>query len=352
MGDRLRVEYWPPTPDVPYLATVARALGGHGVDAAPLRLRDRLRHCDVLHLNWPDLVWAARNPVVRVRSIATVLAARWLARRRGIPFVVTCHNLDQHDRSSRIGDRLQASLIGSADRVVVLSESGIDRLLQRRPTVQRSATVAIPHPLFTDRYRRPSVDDARRSAPFVPDADDDRQIWLTFGKVRPYKGVGPLLESLQRHPELRVRLVVLGERYPRGSQTELLSAVADDERVVHVDRHVTDDEIAAACSLADVVVLPYLRTENSGAALTAITLGVPIVAPAIGIFPDLRAELGECVQLYGPPVDAPFVVAAAERAIAAAPPDAHAFAADEIGRRHAELYRALVDGGDARRRVR
>lgn len=313
----------------------------HGVHLEPLRLRSLGRY-DVVHLHWPDLVWAARHPVRRLRSAATAAVARAVAHRRAVPFVVTCHNLGQHEGGGAIGDRIQRWLTTGADHLIVLTRSGADRMVTRFPIVDPNTISVIRHPLFGDRYGAMTPEVARRTAPFMPERPDGGQVWLHFGKIRSYKGLTELIDCLRAAPDLPVRLVLLGERYPRGSQADLVELAASDDRIVHIDRRVDDDEISAACALADAVVTPYLRAENSGVAFTALTLSIPVVAPGIGAFPELRDELGDWLQTYDPPVDADEVYELVERARRAEPPDIGPYEVATIGRHHAELYRALA----------
>lgn len=341
MSERLEVGFWPPWPKAPYLAAVATGVEIDGVHIEPLRLRSIGRY-EVVHLHWPDLVWAARNPLRRIRSSITVAIARAVTRRRCVPFVVTCHNLDHHEGGSAIGGRVQRALTVGADHRVVLTRSGVERLTARFPEIDPDTISVIRHPLFTDRYRTMTAEAARRTAPFMPGRPDGGQLWLHFGKIRPYKGLAELIASLRAVPDLPVRLVLLGERYPRGTQNEVVEAAASDDRIVHIDRWVDDDEISAACSLADAVIAPYLRAENSGVALTALTLGTPVVAPSIGSFPELRDELGDWLQTYDPPVDAAEIYELAERARRAEPSDLRPYEVNAVGRDHAELYRSLA----------
>jgi glycosyltransferase involved in cell wall biosynthesis len=51
--------------------------------------------------------------------------------------------------------------------------------------------------------------------------------------------------------------------------------------IVH-PRTIPADEMQLFLGAADIVVLPYLRSLNSGVLMLAFTFGVPVVAPAVG----------------------------------------------------------------------
>ena len=75
---------------------------------------------------------------------------------------------------------------------------------------------------------------------------------------------------------------------------DLSGLLADAERgpatVRFLPRFVTDPEIPALFRRADVVVLPYLEADQSGVLYTALAFGKPIVASAVGGFPEVAAH--------------------------------------------------------------
>jgi glycosyltransferase involved in cell wall biosynthesis len=107
---------------------------------------------------------------------------------------------------------------------------------------------------------------------------------LFFGLLRPYKGLEALLDAWQGidGAELwivgrpRMPLAPLQARAPRS--------------VRFVPRYVSDAELPAFFRRADVVVLPYGRTERfdqSGVLATALAFGRPIVVSDIGGFGEV-----------------------------------------------------------------
>ena len=62
-------------------------------------------------------------------------------------------------------------------------------------------------------------------------------------------------------------------------------------RVRRVNRFVPDSEIPAIMRRADLVVLPYRDAEQSGVLATALAFGKPIVASAVGGFPEVAPAI-------------------------------------------------------------
>ena len=112
---------------------------------------------------------------------------------------------------------------------------------------------------------------------------------LFFGLLRPYKGVETLLEAWRASPgHLRGRAV--GGR-PAAHAARAATGAAPAS-VRFVPRFVSDAELPAFFRRADIVVLPYSRTERldwSGVLATALAFGKPIVVSDVGGFGEVAA---------------------------------------------------------------
>jgi glycosyltransferase involved in cell wall biosynthesis len=176
---------------------------------------------------------------------------------------------------------------------------------------------------------------------------------LSFGLLRPYKGIENLIEAYGRiagggtdGPELWI----VGN--PRMDVTPLRRRAAEvGGRVRTVTRFVDEAEIPAIFRCADLVVLPYLDAEHSGVLYTGLAFGKPLVLSAVGGFPEVAAT--GAARLV-PPGDVGALAAALEELVsdeslradlgrAATRAAAGPFSWDEAARRHLDLYRELIE---------
>jgi glycosyltransferase involved in cell wall biosynthesis len=333
---------------------VARALE-HPVGLRRLRGRG----ADVTHLQWAPL---------------SELDAFGLPRHR--PLVVTAHDILTREPRP-LQHAAQRAIYRRADLVVVHSAHGRDRLVDevglspdRIRVIPHGAfdhLAAVPRaPLPPELSDEPAVDadnlqrlqersfrgvennlqglqiDTTRSRSGSP----RRPIVLSFGLIRPYKGTDLLLRAW-RTVRADAELWIVGK--PRGVDLAELRALAD-ERVRFVPRFVTDGELAACFDAAQLAVLPYREIEQSGVLATALAFGTPVLASAVGAFPE-AAALGAAATV--PPNDEAALGAAIERLIGdpteralltvgARALSRGAWSWDEVARQHLAAYAEIV----------
>jgi glycosyltransferase involved in cell wall biosynthesis len=216
---------------------------------------------DVVHFQWLDMQW---------------LDGRLLPHR---PTILTAHDL--LPREPHAGQaRAQRRLYDAVDAIVVHSQYGHAQLVERLGVAPAKVHV-IHHGAFTHLAEQP----IERQLPIELRAVEGPVV-LFFGLLRPYKGLETLLEAW--------RGVQRGELWIAGRPRmplEPLRAFAP-HGVRFIPRFVADDELPAFFRRADVVVLPYSRTERfdwSGVLATALAFGKPLVLSDVGGFGEVSA---------------------------------------------------------------
>jgi glycosyltransferase involved in cell wall biosynthesis len=286
-----------------------------------LALRRAANVAEVVHFQWLDVQWLD----------AYLLPGR--------PTVLTAHDL--LPREPRPGQaRAQRRLYGRVDALVTHSQYG-RRLLVDSLGINPAKVHVIQHGAFEHLTRlhdeQPLPQELREvTAPVV----------LFFGLLRPYKGIETLLDAWRGIDG--AELWIVGR--PRMSIEPLLARAGSGVRFV--PRFISDRELPAYFRRAEVVVLPYSRTERfdqSGVLATALAFGKAIVLSDIGSFGEIAsAGAGRLVA----PDDADALRDAlnallrddgerARLAAAAAAAAAGPLSWDEAARKTLELYRAL-----------
>lgn len=256
------------------------------------------------------------------------------------PRVLTAHDILPREASP--GQRAaQRRLYGRMDAVVVHSEHGAARL-GAEAGVDPGQVQVIPHGAFVRLTRVPEG-----SALPAELAPTDRPVVLCFGLIRPYKGVDVLLEAwAAARPE--AELWIVGK--PRIDVAALRASAPPSVR--WVPRFVSGAELAAVFRRADLAVLPYRESDQSGVLFTALAFGLPVLASDVGGFGEVaRTGAAELVAPGDPAVlaraltellaDSPRRDRMAVAAVRAAAPDGP-YGWDAIARRHLSLYEALL----------
>jgi glycosyltransferase involved in cell wall biosynthesis len=233
-------------------------------------------------------------------------------------------------------------VFGSMDAVVAHSEHSAARL-REDVGLEPAKVRVIPHGAFDYLTKLPE------EKPLPPELQGaEGPVILSFGLLRPYKGIEDLLEAFRRIDG--AELWIVGN--PRMDVTPLRKLAAEvGGRVRFVTRFVDDAEIPAIFRRADLLVLPYLDAEHSGVLYTGLAFGKPLVLSAVGGFPEVAAlGAGRLV----PPGDISVLTATleelvrdegarAELAAAATRAGAGPFSWDEAARRTLDLYRELIE---------
>jgi len=228
---------------------------------------------DVVVLQW----WHAIHAPV-------VIALQRSLRRADIPVVIVCHNVEPHE-TNWVWRMLTRRALGGAGALIVHAAA-----------LRPQAELAAPDVPLVEGFLPVFGNVAAATGPAAADGvaalrqrlgADGRALLLTFGYVRPYKGVEDAIAAMA-HLRTDAVLLVAGEcwedpdRY-RAAVAE--SGVAD--RVVLDFRYVPNEEIPVLFTAADAVVLPYRTATQSAVAALAFAFDRPVVATRAGGLAEL-----------------------------------------------------------------
>ncbi len=216
----------------------------------------------------------------------------------GIKTVYTVHDLMPHDTGERYRERF-SRLYRMMDTLITHSESAKQQLIADFQIAPERIWV-IPHgPLFYD-CAASFAQQIRAKYNIQP----DECLVLWQGLIFPYKGLEFLLDSwvnVQRAGK-KTRLLIAGT-----GNSQILSTIQRRAESLGISDSVTFDsrflpleELTSLYSVGDIVVYPYKAVTTSGALLTGISMGKPIIATNLPAFSEvLEHEKNALLVDYG-----------------------------------------------------
>ena len=284
--------YWPAARTNPYQALLYKQAWQQGFApvalSTPQDFAQLLEGCDesvtpILHLHWTLEVLRGIADAVEAREqMARFLALLDAFTAAGGHIVWTVHNVLPHDCTfPDLESALQREIVERAQVVHVLTRSTSEAVADQF-TIPASKVLHVPHPHYIGSYADTLT---REQARFDIGVEPDQIVYSMLGAIKPYKGLEDLLDAFDvlaaREPGRR-RLVVAGLPDADGSVDDLLVRCESHPDVHLRAERVPDVDMQRYLKAADVAVMPYRRSLNSGVLLLSMSFGVPVVVPDLG----------------------------------------------------------------------
>lgn len=291
--------YHPVARGNPFLATIYGGMWERGIASLPLnRLRDlsaiepllAAGRRVILHLHWikgwPD---SAKTEAEMRAASETYLNRIDAFLEAGGRLAWTVHNVLPHDTGfPELAAALQQAVVDRAE-IVHIMNAGTVAEVGEWFKIPPEKVVQIPHPNYRSAYQDiVTRDQARYDLGLSP----DEIVYAAVGSIQPYKGLELLLDAFdavaKRSPRPR-RIVLAGAPAEVEEVDVLLDRCLLHPQVVLSAKRVPDVEMQLYLRAADVVVLPYRRSLNSGVLLLALSFGLPVVVATAGIDNELTS---------------------------------------------------------------
>jgi glycosyltransferase involved in cell wall biosynthesis len=176
-----------------------------------------------------------------------------------------------------------AAIYSCADRLIVHSASNRKALITRYPQLDEDRIRVISHIAPTHFSKEVSRSDARK----VLKIPENAIVALFYGSIRPYKSIETLIEAylLARRYCPNLWIVVAGRLEYTKPAKALRKLHSQSQSVIRLE-YIPADQTEVYHRAADVAVFPYQSVSQSGALITAMGFGLPVIVTNVGAMPE------------------------------------------------------------------
>lgn len=193
---------------------------------------------------------------------------------RGIKRITILHNVIPHEKRF-FDSAANKYFLKENEGFVVMSDKVRQDLLSVKPDAKY---LRIDHPVYNQFGDK--ID--RKAALKELKLQENRKYLLFFGFIREYKGLDLLIESLSLLDE-SIHLIVAGEIYGSFEKYEEQIKRLNLQNRVHLfTNYISDEQVAAFFSAADVCVLPYKSATQSGISAISENFNLPQIVTNTG----------------------------------------------------------------------
>lgn len=222
---------------------------------------------DIVHIQW--------LPAIYYFPIEFVIIM--LLRLRGLKVMLTQHNMAPHGKREKgYVYMVNYVLYRTVDQIFVHANRSKEHIKQRYGIPDERIS-CIPHgPMFYERSGSPSWNDM----------GSRKYLCGMIGNIVRYKNVEDAVRALycvhKRYPQANMIIAGRWDREYLEEIKELVEEFEMRERVNIVDKFLDDEEIISLHKETMMTVFPYKKISQSGAVMTALGLGCPVVVYDVG----------------------------------------------------------------------
>jgi beta-1,4-mannosyltransferase len=247
---------------------------------------------DIIHLHWMHPFLIRKSFIKTFMASALFILEIIILKMMGVKIIWTVHNIVSHKRiHSKVETGAHKILLRLYDHVIHLGRASLNimhdmNLVSGKMTNKHHIT---PHGNYVDCYKN---EISKATARTLLGIDPDAFVLLCFGTIKPYKGIEIFIKALQEISEQNIFLLIAGHPEDKLAERQISQYCDHDKRIKTFLHFIPDHDIQVFMNAADIVVLPYSDTLNSGVAVLAMSFGKPVIAPNIGSIPEVIDKQG------------------------------------------------------------
>lgn len=235
---------------------------------------------DYMHFDWIDGLYSRRIKLFTYINVCLFVIQIWLVKNVfRTKIVCTLHNLHPHDHDQQIHYKVHNWFYKQCTWVRVFSELTAKKA-GKMYHIPNAKIKIIPIGSYKGYYPdNVSSHDAKKAL----GVDQYRRVYVSFGNIRPYKGLENFIHVFNRMAQPDEFLLIAG-RSPYPEFLDKLCSIAGNQ--IRFDAtFIPKEDVQLYFRAADIMVSPFLEIENSGTVLLAMDFGKAVLAPKSGLMP-------------------------------------------------------------------
>lgn len=281
----------------PYIELFYKAISKHNIKLVgkcpsnDKSLQRNASRIDAIHLHWPEGLWRyAKNfRLGKMRGLLGLWRYLRIAHSCRIAVVWTVHNLEHHE-GVNFADKIAYRLLAKqADLLICHSQSTKETIVRRWHPGDK--IIVMYHGNYDGIYPEPSPKmEVMKELGLNPDIPTV----CCVGAIRNYKGIDIAAKAVKQM-HMDIQLIIAGKPHPEYEINSLIKLCGVSPRIRIIPQSLSTQEFADVLNVSEAVLLPYRTITGSGAFMSAMTLGLGVIASDLPYFREMldgHAEVG------------------------------------------------------------
>ncbi len=248
---------------------------------------------DIIHFHWIHDIsgFLNRNIVIsNLKLLIFILDIYLIKYILKTKIVWTIHNIYSHDCFHPYIERFIRKLLSNKANVLICHCNQAKKEIRREFGTSYNKINVIPIGNYLNWYKNKI---SKKNALKYLNLNSSDFIFLSFGPIKPYKGINNLIKSFNTLDSNRnVKLLVIGEPKTDKIKTALIKNSKDCKNIKFVFNFVNDDDLQIYFNASDVVVFSYQKILTSAGIPLAMSFSKPIIAPRLGCILEILDDKG------------------------------------------------------------
>jgi len=252
-----------------------------------------------LHMHWIDSFsgFRSKNTLVSLlRSFLFIIDIFFIKYILKTKIIWTLHNKYTHECFHVYVERIIRNFFSSKVDAMVCHCNQAKKEIQSEFGIPQDKIYVIPIGNYIDGYQN---EISKENALKDLNLKSEDFIYLSFGAIRPYKGIDKLINCFKTIGKSEnVKLLIIGKPVNDQIKTDIIKSSKAFENIKLQFEYIHDDDVQIYFNASDIVVFSFQKILGSAGILLAMSFGKPIIAPRLGCIIDVLDEKG--AFLYNP----------------------------------------------------